>query len=89
MARSRAELRGPDGDGMKKFRYKLGHVAKETMTVRELREILSAYPDDMPVFGEWEGVCGDIRADSFSVEKRDWGFAEDECDVLLINVDQV
>ena len=73
---------------MKQFRYEMGHVAKETMTVRELREILSAYPDDMPVFGEWEGVYGDIRPDWFSVEGCGYGFAEDQCDVLLINVDQ-
>lgn len=50
---------------MKTFRYKLGHVAGETMTVAELRAKLAEYPDDMPVFGVWEGCEGYIMCDSF------------------------
>lgn len=40
---------------------------KPTMTVAEVRAKLAEYPDDLPVFGGWEGVWGKIAPDSFAV----------------------
>ena len=37
-----------------------------TMTVKELRDTLSHYPDDMPVVATWEGVVAGITIDNFS-----------------------
>jgi hypothetical protein len=72
---------------MKVFRHALGHLAGETMTVAELREKLNEYPQDMPVFGGWEGVKGYVRQDSFNVERVGKGHPEDECDCLVIDVE--
>ena len=72
---------------MKQFRYPLGHVAATTMTVSELRERLNDFPQDMAVFGLWEGVWGEIRPDDFSVVKYGDGPEGNE-DCLVIDVDQ-
>jgi len=40
---------------MKTFHHKVGTVACTTMTVVELKEFLSKFPDDIPVMEEWEG----------------------------------
>lgn len=53
---------------MKTYHYKLGHVAGATMTVKELREKLALYPDEMPVFGTWEGVAAYIIPEAFVVQ---------------------
>jgi len=47
---------------------KLDH--KETMTVAELREKLNEYPQDMPVFAEWEGVWASFKAANFSIDEH-------------------
>lgn len=73
---------------MKTFRHELGHTAGQTMTVAELRAKLSEYPDDMPVFGEWEGCHGYVTAEGFSVERVDKGHKDDACDCLLIWVER-
>jgi hypothetical protein len=72
---------------MKTFRHALGDVAGQTMTVAELRAKLSEYPDDMPVFGEWEGVHGYITPELMSVETVCKGHKDDECECLLIWVE--
>ena len=38
-----------------------------TMTVKELRDELSKYPEDMPVIATWEGVLAGITQDGFSI----------------------
>lgn len=72
---------------MKTFRYRLGHEAGSTMTVAELRAKLAEYPDDMPVFGGWESVEGYITPDGFAVERTHKGHLDDECDCLVIDVE--
>lgn len=72
---------------MKAFRYEKGHIEAVTMTVSELREKLNEFPQDMPVFGVWEGVCGEIRQDGFKVE-RYGSHHEDACECLMVDVDQ-
>lgn len=72
---------------MKTFRYELGHEAGKTMTVAELKKKLDGYPDDMPVFGTWEGVRGYVVPKNFSVEKVSKGHPDDRCDCLLIDVE--
>jgi hypothetical protein len=37
-----------------------------TMTVKELRDELSKYPDDLPVIATWEGVGAGIRKENFT-----------------------
>jgi hypothetical protein len=71
---------------MKIFRYKLGHAAGETMTVAELRELLTKHPDDMPVFAEWEGVYAYVEPEFFRVEMVSKGMNADECECLVIDV---
>lgn len=72
---------------MKTFSSSAGFkVLGETMTVKELREKLSEYPDDMPVFGEWEGCYGFIIPQNFSTVRTGKGYADDICDCLLIDV---
>ena len=73
---------------MKTFRHQLGHEAGNTMTVAELREALSEYPQDMPVFGAWEGVFGYIEKDKFFVQSTHKGDRRDECECLLIDVEE-
>ena len=63
-------------------------VAQQTLTVGELKEALASYPDDTPVFAEWEGQTVDILMDRIKVEERiDFGVASESCDILTINVD--
>ncbi len=38
--------------------------AQATMTVKELKEFLSTYPDDMAVMSTWESVTSPIRAEN-------------------------
>lgn len=74
---------------MKTFRYALGHENGKTMTVAELREKLSEYPQDMPVLATWEGIITffDPRPGYFKVE-RYGDHPEDNCECLVIDVDQ-
>lgn len=74
---------------MKKFRYsKANDNGIETFTVKELIDTLSKYPDDMPVFGEWEGVKGVIEETSFSTQLIHKGNADDTQESLLIYVER-
>lgn len=45
--------------------------SKSTMTVKELRDHLTNYPDDTPVIATWEGVRAGIRKENFSIEDND------------------
>jgi hypothetical protein len=78
--------RGKAGTLVKTFRYKLGHEAGQTMTVAELCAKLAEYPDDMPVMAGWEGVRAYVRPENFGVERVSKGKPADECDCLVIDV---
>ena len=73
---------------MKTFRYKKGHEAGKTLTVAELREVLSHYPDDMPVMAEWECVWAYVCLEAFSIQRVSKGMEEDACDCLVLGVDE-
>lgn len=72
---------------MKTFYYPLGHEAGKTMTVEELILKLAQYPHDMPVFGAWEGVCGYVEPENFSVETM-YPTQGEKCACLLIDVNK-
>lgn len=72
---------------MKTFRYKLVHVAGQTMTVSELRDALAKYPPDMPVLAEWEGCLAYIEGENFSVREEHKGHEDDKCECLIIWVE--
>ena len=73
---------------MKAFRYKLGHVAGETMTVGELMAELAKFPADMPILYEWEGQHVMAKPDRVATEDDiHWGEKEDACTCLVINAD--
>ncbi len=70
---------------MKTFRYSRRTSAGSTMTVKELKELLSKYPDDMPVMATWEGVTAFIEdSEVVSVSK---GMEEDREDCLVFDVE--
>jgi hypothetical protein len=74
---------------MKTFRYELGHVYMETMTVGELISKLREFPEDMPVVGTWETVCVPFRPNRFEIEQDfHGGHKDDACGVLMIDVDK-
>lgn len=70
----------------KVFHHKNGNQCGSTLTVKELRECLSAYPEDMPVMATWEGVVACIEEDMMAVEPIDKGLAVERCEGLLIDV---
>jgi len=72
---------------MKEFRYAKGHKAGETMTVGELVEALSNYPNDMPVMAGWEGVCAYVDSANFEVVCVDKGHEGDQEECLVIDVE--
>lgn len=71
---------------MKVFRYAKGHVCYVALTVAELRHLLSEYPDEMPVFAEWEGVRAPLNRDDLRVESVSCGMEEDRRDCLVFDV---
>lgn len=71
---------------MKAFRHEKGHIACLTMTVAEVREKLSMYPDDMPMFAQWEGIRVSIDPINFTVNSTCKGMEEDRCDCLVVDV---
>ena len=73
---------------MKTFLHERGHVAGQTMTVSELRELLTKYQDDMPVLAEWEGVLAYIEPDNFAVESVFKGNMNDIFGCLVIDVNK-
>lgn len=73
---------------MKTFSYKAGHAARVTMTVTELIEKLKEYPQDMPVFAEWETTINAVKPEAFEIKSNfHFGKAEEACDVLVIDVE--
>ena len=64
-------------------------MAGRTATVKELREFLKKYPDDMPVMATWEGVNAymDISEGYVEVNRVSKGHDEDACDCLVIWVE--
>jgi hypothetical protein len=72
----------------KTFRYKNGRGAGKTLTVGGLIEALKEYQHDMPVFATWEGVDAFVEEEKFSVKKVTKGNDEDECECLVIDVEQ-
>ena len=42
--------------------------SKQTMTVKELQQLLSTYPADMPVMATWEGVYASFKPIHFNIE---------------------
>ena len=73
---------------MKTYHYGSGFRAGVTMTVKELREALSSYPDAMPVIAGWEGCDAFIAADGFSVHRVHKGNPEEGEDTLVIDVNK-
>ena len=71
---------------MKTFHYERGHEAGETMTVAELCEKLNEYPQEMPVFCEWEGVHSYVGPHDFAIESVHKGDVSEKCDCLVIDV---
>jgi hypothetical protein len=71
---------------VKTFRFPLGHIAGQTMTVGELIKKLSEYPEDTPVFAEWEGCRAYVEPEMFEVARVSKGRKEDECACLIIDV---
>ena len=74
---------------MKVFHLVGGQVVGQTATIKELREALAAYPDDMPVMAEWEGVWAFIDPKNFAVEPEvHKGFPEERCPCLMLDVNE-
>lgn len=73
---------------MKTFRYPKGHEDGKTMTVAELREKLNEFPQDMPVVAEWESVWTFFQPERLKVVRAQGWHPDDNCDVLVIDVDQ-
>ena len=69
---------------MKTFRYSKGNLSGRTMTVMEMKELLSRYPDDMPVMALWEGCNAFIE--SVEVDSVCKGLEEDRADCLVFDV---
>lgn len=69
-----------------RFQSKDGMPAFETMTVKELREKLAEYGDDMPVMAEYEGLHTCITAACFTVQAVGYT-EEDRCAGVVIEVD--
>lgn len=72
---------------MKTFRSERGHIDKVTMTVGELREKLSEYPDEMPILPTWEGIHRGIQKNGFDVIEADYFHKDDNCSALQIDVE--
>jgi hypothetical protein len=82
---------------MKTFHYPLGHEDFSTLTVAELKEILSKYPDEMPVLATWEGIftpfCNEHypnepEYNSIKVVTPDLWMPQDNIPCLIFDVDQ-
>lgn len=71
---------------MKTFRWAHGGTRFSTMTIGELKSLLSKYPDDIPVLAEWEGQFMPLDPD-VKIVPYDPGFEADRADCLVINVD--
>ena len=74
---------------MKIYKNTLGVEIAKTMTVGELREKLSEYPVNMPVFGGWEGVKGCVTPEDFYVEEFTKHLASDKKECLIIDVENL
>lgn len=66
------------------YRYEVNQAVRgTTLTVAGLKEALNQYPDDMPVFGGWEGVLGFIG--DMTIDEQ--GKNNDFRPVLVIDVE--
>jgi len=74
---------------MKTFHHPNGNIAVRAFTVAELRELLEAFDQDLPVLFAWEGctkTVGDIN-----IEYLDWGHPDEtgtRCVVLDVEHNQ-
>lgn len=68
---------------MKTVYAKDGYPIGKTLTVAELREIIDAYPDDLPVFATWEGV--DIMLSSERITR---GITHPSIDSVILDVNE-
>ena len=57
---------------------------KKTMTVSELINCLNKFPQDMPVFAEWEGVFAPIREENIEINDP---MPHEKIDALIIYVE--
>ena len=57
------------------------YAGKETMTIGELREKLTEFPPDMPVFATWETVLAPFKQDAFEIVTLATGGLHLEIDV--------
>lgn len=53
-----------------------------------MRELLTTYPDGMPVFAEWEGVHAYVRPEMFSVMRVSKARERDACGCLVVDVNK-
>jgi hypothetical protein len=58
-----------------------------TLTVEELRNILSQYPNDMPVLATWEGLHICLHPNSFEATDDISMLPENGGKVLVVDVD--
>jgi hypothetical protein len=58
-----------------------------TLTVGEISDILSQYPNDMPVLATWEGIHICLNSQSFEATDAIGILPENGGKVLVINVD--
>lgn len=74
---------------VKEFRYQGGsNIATKTFTVSELISELEKYPSDMPILPAWEGIHTAITKESFSVDEITHFHEDDNCKVLVIDVNE-
>jgi len=69
---------------MKTFYYSNGVKRGETLTIKELREGLAKYPDDMPVMAEWEGHYVPVKMGCEGIVYEGNG---DEIEALILDAD--
>lgn len=72
---------------MKKLRSKVGHTQYETMTIAELREELSRYPDDMAVLATWEGIYTAFNVDNIDIDYIAHVHPDDAQNCVIIDVE--
>lgn len=63
--------------------YRDDTIVHHTMSVRELREVLAALPDDMPVVGYWDDINWPVK--SAAVETLPSATLRDD-QALVLNV---
>lgn len=60
-----------------------------TTSVKQLRDALAKYPDDMPVVPTWEGIFTEFRLDRLEVAHTKIKYNDEKPqDILVIDVNQ-